>query len=258
MQLIDTHTHIYCEEFDDDREAVVARAVEAGVIKMLLPAIDSNTTQRQSDLEQGHPTLFRQMMGLHPTSVNANFEQELAWVERHLNDPSQHYVAIGEIGLDLYWDTTYKEQQIEVLKRQMRWAQEKKLPVALHIRNAYEEVFDVLSDLNYSTFQGVFHCYSGTLEQAYRVVEMGFHLGIGGVLTYKKSTLPEIVQAIALDKILLETDSPYLAPTPKRGQRNESSFLLYVAQTLANIKNCPLDTVAERTTYNAKRLFNLD
>lgn len=257
MQLIDTHSHLYSEEFDQDRESAIQRAEESGVIKMILPAIDSETTHRQESLEQQYPTLFRQMMGLHPTSVKDNFESELTHVENQLKLHPNHYVGIGEIGLDLYWDKTYQTQQEEVLKIQLQWAKELHLPVALHIREAYEELFEVLNNLNYPSYNGILHCYSGDLHQAHQAIEMGFLLGIGGVVTYKKSTLPEIVKDIPLERLVLETDCPYLAPVPHRGKRNESSFLTYIAERIASIKECTTDEVADITTYNAQQLFSL-
>ena len=257
MQLIDTHTHIYSEEFDEDRDAVVSRAKEAGIVKMLLPAIDSTSIDRQEALAERYPDLFRQMIGLHPTSVTEDFEGEMALVERKLKEHPKEYVAIGEIGLDLYWDATYKYQQIEVLKRQMLLAEQYDLPVELHIRNAYGEMFEVLKDLNRAQYKGVFHCYSGTLEEAYKAVEMGFYLGIGGVLTYKKSILPDIVKAISLNKLVLETDSPYLAPVPYRGKRNESSYVAEVARKMALVKEVDIEEIATKTTRNAVELFKL-
>lgn len=254
---IDTHTHLYCEEFDDDREATVQRALDADVSLMLLPAIDSHTTQRQQSLWQSHPDCFRQMAGLHPTSVSDNYEDELSLVAQQLQNAPEQYVAIGEIGLDLYWDATYRPQQEDALLRQLDLAETYHKPVALHIRNAYDEFFQLLQRHNRATYSGVLHCYSGTLQQAFAATEMGFFIGIGGVLTYKKSTLPEIVSALPLERILLETDAPYLAPVPHRGHRNESAYLPHVAQYLADIKHLPLERIAEVTTANAQTLFAL-
>lgn len=257
MQLIDTHTHIYSEEFDEDRAQVVERAVNAGIVKMLLPAIDSASFERQEKLAKDYPSLFRQMMGLHPTSVTNDFEKELELVETKLKENPNEYVAIGEVGLDLYWDKTFKEQQIEVLRRQMLLAEQYDKPVELHIRNAYTEMFDLLKELNRAQYKGVFHCFSGTLEEAHMAVEMGFSLGIGGVLTYKKSLLPDIVKEISLKKLVLETDSPYLAPVPYRGKRNESAYVIEVARKMSAIKEVELEEVAMQTTHNAMVLFSL-
>lgn len=267
MELIDTHTHIYCEEFDSDREAVIQRALDAGIVQMLLPAIDSLTHQRQEDLATAHPSLFSQMMGLHPTSVTENYQEELTIVETLLAAHPEKYVAIGEIGLDFYWDTTYKQQQIEVLKRQLFLAQRLSKPVALHLRSskdgnpdndAYRTLFNILDELHIHQAahpMGVLHCYSGSLDQALEGVERGFCLGIGGVLTYKKSELPQIVTAAPLDSILLETDSPYLAPVPYRGRRNESSYVAEVAAKMAEILGRDIEEIAAQTTQNAKKTF---
>ena len=258
MRLIDTHTHIYCEEFDQDRSEVVSRAVEAGVVHMLLPAIDAETYDRQEALALSDSCLFSQMMGLHPTSVDEGYEKALERVEELVSANPSKYVAIGEVGLDLYWDVTYKDQQVDALKRQMSLAEKYSLPVALHVRNAYEELFQVLKDINRSSYRGVLHCYSGSLDQAYAAVEMGWYLGIGGTLTYKKSVLPEIVKALSLDRVVLETDSPYLAPVPYRGRRNESAFVADVAVFLAEVYGKSAEYVAQLTTENAVNLFDLD
>lgn len=257
MQLIDTHTHIYCEEFDEDRDAVIARAIEAGVVHMLLPAIDHETHERQEQLAQSNPQLFSQMMGLHPTSVGDDYEMQLAQVEHLVESNPSKYVAIGEVGLDLYWDTTHFDQQRDALKRQMALAQRHHLPLALHVRNAYDELFDLLAEINSPTYRGVLHCYSGTLEQAHLALEMGWHIGIGGTLTYKKSTLPDIVRRVPQERLLLETDSPYLAPVPQRGKRNESAYVAYMAQFMAQVVDKSADYVAQQTAENAVNLFSL-
>ena len=255
--LIDTHTHLYCEEFDSDRDAVVARAVAAGVEIMLLPAIDSNTMQRQQQLAEQYPDNFRQMAGLHPTSVGSNYEEELSLVERQLDENPDQYVGVGEIGLDLYWDTTHRAEQEEVLLRQMNMAERHNKPVALHIRNAYTEFFGLMKQLNREKYNGVMHCFSGTLDEALLGVEMGYYLGIGGVLTYKKSLLPEIVRQIPIECLLLETDAPYLAPVPHRGRRNESAYIVNVAQMMADIKGKSIEYIADATSENARQLFKL-
>lgn len=257
MRLIDTHTHLYCEEFDHDRQQVIQRALQAGVVHMLLPAIDPETYQRQQQLAASNTTLFSQMMGLHPTSVGDDYEQILIQVQQQLDQHPDRYIAVGEIGLDLYWDTSRQDQQVDALKRQMQLAVRHNLPVALHVRNAYDELFQVLRDINNPTYNGVFHCYSGTLHQAQQAIEMGWHLGIGGTLTYKKSTLPDIIKQMPLERILLETDSPYLPPTPHRGKRNESSYVSLVATFLAQILDKSDNYIGELTTTNSIRLFNL-
>lgn len=257
MNFTDTHCHLYSEEFDTDRSAAVERALEAGVTQMLLPAIDSQNTERQHRLAAEYPSNMHLMAGLHPTSVDENYQAELTLVEQQLALHEHSYVAIGEIGLDLYWDTTYRQQQIVALRHQLQLSKQYHLPVALHIRNAYNEMLEVLKELNYATYNGVFHCFSGDLSQAYAAIEMGFYLGIGGVLTYKKSTLPEVVKAIPIERLLLETDCPYLAPVPYRGKRNESAYIVAVANKIAEIKGLTLESVAFHTTHNAKQCFTL-
>lgn len=255
--MIDTHTHIYDEAFDDDREAVIQRAMDAGVTTLLLPAIDSTSLERQERLAAQHPDLCRQMMGLHPTSVNEHFEAELALVRQRLFDPQRHYVAVGEIGLDLYWDTTYLEQQREVLLRQMRWAEELQLPVALHVRKAYNELFGLLRQLNRSQYSGVMHCFGGSVQEAERAVEMGFYIGVGGVVTFKNATLAKVAATVPLERIVLETDAPYLAPVPYRGRRNEPAYLVEVAATIAALRGITPEEVDAVTSENARRLFSL-
>src|SRR5574344_460641 len=257
LHLIDTHSHLYDEAFDDDREAAIMRATEAGIDLMILPAIDRNSYEAQANLEASHPTLFRQMMGLHPTSVSANFETDLAYVHTLLMENPDRYVAIGEIGLDFYWDRTFAAQQMEVLQSQLVWAQQLNKPVALHIRKAYTEMFQMLARINQSTCQGVMHCFGGTIKQAQQAIEMGFYIGIGGVVTFKNASMADVVREIPLERILLETDAPYLTPVPHRGKRNESAYIVDIAQKIADIKECSLETVAVTTTNNARTLFQL-
>lgn len=255
--LIDTHSHIYGEEFDADRDDVVQRALSAGVELILLPAIDKESYARQAELAQQYPTLFRQMMGLHPTSVGPDFRQDLQLVHDRLFATPEAYVGVGEIGLDLYWDTTYRTQQEEALECQIEWAEALDKPIVLHVRNAYQEVFDLLQRHGSPRYRGIMHCFSGTVEEAQRAVEMGFVLGVGGVVTYKKSLLPEVVAAVGLQHIVLETDAPYLAPVPHRGKRNESAFVLLVAQRVAEIVGCSVESVAAQTSATAQRVFGL-
>lgn len=264
--LADTHSHIYSEEFDADREQVIQRAEAAGVGLILLPAIDPESHSRQEELATSRPDLFRQMMGLHPTSVDDNFIDSLAITKKLLFDSPDKYVGIGEIGLDFYWDTTFKEQQIDVVSQQIAWADQLDKPFVLHLRNgadgsadtnAYHTMFQLLQNYGKERYRGIMHCFSGTFDDALKAVEMGFLLGIGGVVTYKKSTLPDIVRALPLDKIVLETDSPYLAPVPYRGKRNESSYVALVAEKIAEIKECSLQQVADVTTRNTTLLFDV-
>lgn len=261
--LTDTHSHIYAEEFDADRDDVVARAKQAGVGLILLPAIDNESYDRQEALAASRPDLFRQMMGLHPTSVGENYRSDLELAHDKLLSNPDKYIGIGEVGLDFYWDTTYRRQQIEALELQTGWAQELGKPIVLHLRNgkdggadtdAYAEAFRLLERCAYRG-RGIMHCFSGTMADAERAAELGFLIGIGGSLTYKKSTLPDIVRALPLENIVLETDSPYLAPVPYRGRRNESAYVSIVAQKVAEIKGLSPDEVAAATTTNACQLF---
>lgn len=255
--MIDTHTHIYDEAFDGDREATIQRARDAGVDTLILPAIDSQSLERQERLAAQHPDLCRQMMGLHPTSVNENLESELAMVRQRLFDPQRHYVAVGEIGLDFYWDRTFEAQQLEVLKRQLLWAEELDLPVCLHVRKAHNELFGLLHELNRPTWRGVMHCFGGSVQEAQRAVDLGFHIGVGGVVTFKNATLAKVAATVPLERIVLETDAPYLAPVPHRGQRNEPAYLKEVAATIAALRGIMPEEVDAVTTANACRLFAL-
>ena len=260
---IDTHCHLYDEAFDADRDQALQRALDAGVSTLLLPDIDSTSTPHLDAFLQAHPDCCRPMAGLHPTSVKEDYKQELAHVHDrlfHLTPLTSHlspFIAVGEIGMDLYWDRTYEEQQRLVLKTQMRWAEELDLPVCLHIRKAHNEVFGLLRDLNRSRYRGVMHCFGGSVQEAHRAVEMGFYLGIGGVVTFKNATLADVVKAVPLESLLLETDAPYLSPVPHRGQRNESSYIPLIAQKVADLRGITLDEVAAVTTASARELFSL-
>ena len=270
MTFIDTHCHLYDEAFDADREEVLQRALDAGVITLLTPDIDSTSTPRLEALCQEHPNVFRPMAGLHPTSVKEDYERELQHVHERLfkstsqqvnkstcNEDIMTFIAIGEIGMDLYWDRTYEAQQREVLKQQLLWAEELDLPVALHIRKAHNEVFGLLRDLNRPAWRGVMHCFGGSVQEAQRAVEMGFHLGIGGVVTFKNAGLAEVVKAVPLEHLLLETDAPYLSLVPHRGQRNEPSYIPLIAQKVAELRGITLEEVAAVTTASARELFCL-
>ena len=257
IRLIDTHSHLYDTAFTDDIDNVIGRATQCGVDTIILPAIDSTTHDAQHTLCDKYPQLFKQMIGVHPTSIKDDYARELEVVENKLKTDHHKYIAIGEIGLDYYWDTTYSSQQCLALEQQLHWANLYHKPVCLHIRNAYSEMFKILNRYNVEA-KGVFHCFSGTLDEAWRAVEMGYMIGIGGVVTFKKAALAEIVKDIPLDMIVLETDSPYLAPTPFRGKRNESAYCKIVAEKIAEIKNITLQEVAATTTKNAKGLFGLE
>lgn len=260
MTFIDTHCHLYDEAFDADRDQALQRALDAGVTTMLLPDIDSTSTSRLDTLANQYPQYFHRMAGLHPTSVKEDYEQELTLVHSRLYNSlnsSTQYIAVGEIGMDLYWDRTFEAQQREVLKTQLQWAVELDLPVCLHIRKAHNEVFNLLREMNRPSWRGVMHCFGGSVQEAQRALEMGFHLGIGGVVTFKNATMAEVVKATPLDRLLLETDAPYLAPVPHRGQRNESAYIPLIAQKIADIKELPLAEVASVTTASARTLFRL-
>lgn len=256
IQLIDTHSHLYDEAFDEDIDIVINNALEKGVTKIILPAIDSSTIERQKKLSASYPDIFYQMIGVHPTSIKEDYRKELDVVYNEISTNADSYLAIGEIGLDYYWDTTFAHEQQTALITQIEWANKYQKPVALHVRNAYTEMFEVLEKHSVDR-RGVLHCFSGTLSDAKKAVDMGYMLGIGGVVTFKKNELAKIVAELPLQNILLETDAPYLAPTPYRGKRNESAYVLNVAQMVAEIKNTSLEQVAEATLQNAIELFGI-
>ncbi len=253
MILIDTHCHLYLEEFRQDIEGVISRAKQIGVEKFYLPAIDSGVIKEMFLLEEKYPGVCIPMAGLHPCSVKENYREELDIVEHWLN--KRKFVAIGEIGLDFYWDKTFTDQQYDAFKLQMRWALNKKLPIVIHTRSAMEETIETVKPFAEKGLRGIFHCFSGNASQAARIIEMGFYLGIGGVVTYKNSGLAEVVKEISLENIVLETDAPYLTPVPFRGKRNESSYLEYILNKIAEIKGLPVDEIASATTVNAKKIF---
>lgn len=255
MFLIDTHTHLYLEEFDDDRASVVERAIESDVRFMLLPNIDSSSTEPMLNLCKQFPENCFPMMGLHPTSVKDDYQDELKKVEEFLLN--KKFYGIGETGIDLYWDKTFIEEQKIAFSRQVELAKEYSLPIVIHSRDSFDEIYEILLKLNSDELTGVFHCFTGDYEQAQKVTGLGLKLGIGGVLTFKNSGLDKVMERIDLEHIILETDSPYLTPTPFRGKRNESSYVKYVAEKLAAVKNTTVDAVAEITSKNAIDLFKL-
>lgn len=255
MNLIDTHSHIYSEDFNDDINQIIENSKEAGVEKILLPNIDSQSIDQMHSLERMFPSYCIPMMGLHPTSVKENFQDELNICKNWLN--SRKYCAIGEIGIDLYWDKTFvKEQQI-AFDTQINWALKFNLPIVIHSRESFDEIFEILENYKKSNLRGVFHSFSGNLEQANKAIELGFFLGINGIVTFKNSGLDKTIAEVPLEKLMLETDAPYLAPVPKRGKRNESSYVRYTAQKIAEIYQTKIERVAEITSYNARNLFNL-
>ncbi|MGC8866138.1 MAG: TatD family hydrolase [Bacteroidales bacterium] len=255
MEIIDTHSHLYLEEFDDDRQEVLARANEAGVRLMLCPAIDSRTHERMLEVCGKSGDRLIPMMGLHPTSVKEDFKEELNIVEEYLG--RDRFIAIGEVGIDLYWDTTYVEQQNEVFITQAQWAAQLGVPLVIHSRNSMGHILQLLDQQRIANLYGVFHCFSGTAEEARRALEMNFYLGIGGPLTYRKSNLPEILKQVPRERVLVETDAPYLPPVPHRGKRNEPAWLIHVIQQLAEIWQVSPGEAAQITTQNAQRLFKL-
>ncbi|HEY5408448.1 MAG TPA: TatD family hydrolase [Ginsengibacter sp.] len=253
MKLIDSHTHLYVEVFKTEINSVVERAVNEGVEKFYLPAIDSSENSALLDLEKRFPGKMYAMAGLHPCSVKENFKEEIKRIQEQLS--GREFAAIGETGLDFYWDTTFKKEQYESLHVHAQWAIEYKKPLVLHTRNAMQETIDVVKQYKEKNIFGIFHCFSGSLQNAKDIIELDFLLGIGGVLTFKNSGLAEVIKEIDLKYLVLETDSPYLAPVPFRGKRNESSYLKYIVQKLAEIKNVSVEEVASKTTNNAENVF---
>ena len=253
---IDTHTHLFSDSFDEDRDEVVQRAIQSGVELCLLPNIDVDTIDAMHELESRYPKNCFSMMGLHPGSVDENWKNKLDIIKTNLF--SRKYIAVGEIGMDLYWDKTHLDAQREAFKTQVEWAKELKIPIVIHAREAFQEIYEVLDVLDDENLSGVFHCFTGTLEDANKIA--GYHnfkLGIGGVLTYKNSKLDRVIKEVSLNQLILETDSPYLPPTPHRGKRNESSYLLHVAEKLADVYGLPLQEIENQTTATAKELFKL-
>ena len=253
--MIDTHCHLYLEEFKTDITDVIKRAEAEGVNKFYLPAIDSAETENIFLLEKKFPGKCFAMMGLHPCSVKANYLDELSLVEEWLS--KRKFAAVGEIGLDFYWDKTFIEQQFDAFRIQIGLSLQYNLPIVIHTRNAMQETIDVVKEFVPKGVRGIFHCFGGSYQNAKEIIDAGFYLGIGGVLTYKKSGLAEVLEKIDLQHIVLETDSPYLTPVPFRGKRNESSYLKFVAAMLAQIKNVPVEEVAAITTANAEKIFGL-
>ena len=255
INYIDTHSHIYLSQFDEDRKECISRAVSEGVYKIILPNIDAQSVKPMLDTVSDYPEACYPLIGLHPTHVKNNFEEELDVVLSTFE--SHHFLGIGEIGIDLYWDKTFIEEQKFVFERQVRFALERDLPVIVHARDSFQEIIDVLKNINAKKFKGIFHAFAGFEVQAQEVISMGFLIGLGGVVTFKNSTLPGVVKQLDLNHIVLETDSPYLAPTPHRGKRNESAYIPLIAEKIAAIKTIGVEKVAEITTNNACKVFNL-
>jgi TatD DNase family protein len=253
MKLIDTHCHLFSEEFDNDREQCIRNAEMVGIEKILLPNIDVSSIQRLYETEQTYPNRCFAMMGLHPTSVNQNYEKELVIIHQELQ--KREFIGIGEIGMDLYWDKTFLKEQKMVFKTQLEWAVKYDYPVSIHCRDAFDEIFSILSEMPQLP-KGVFHCFTGTLEQAQKIIQyQRFKLGIGGVITFKKSTLPEVLKAIDGTYFVLETDAPYLAPAPYRGKRNEPAYIKIIAEKLAQVKQVSIDDIIQQCYQNTLSIF---
>lgn len=251
---IDTHAHIYLEEFDADRTDMLARAIAAGVEKIFMPNIDHTSIDRMLELELKSGGSCLPMMGLHPCSVKKDFEKELYQMENWIS--KRKFSAIGEMGTDLYWDKTFWEQQQEAFRIQVGWAKQHKLPVVIHSRDSLDQTIELVEQLKDENLTGVFHCFTGTEEQAKRIFDLGFYVGLGGVATFKNSGMDKVIPSLMLDKLVLETDSPYLAPVPNRGKRNEPAYIPLIATKVAELKNISLAEVQRLTTENATKLFS--
>lgn len=255
IELVDTHTHLFEPQFDDDRASVVERAVAAGVTKLCLPAITEESLVPLLEMCEAYKGICYPMIGLHPTELPVNYKETLERMHALLKSDSR-FIAVGEVGIDLYWDDTRRSEQLDAFNIQVEWAAETGLPLAIHSRNAFKELYEVMDAHRSKGLTGVFHCFSGDEEEAKKLLSFdGFCLGIGGVLTYKKSQLPQALQNVPLERVLLETDSPYLAPVPFRGKRNESSYVPYIASFMASLYGCSVEEVAKVTSDNAHRIF---
>ena len=253
--ITDTHTHLYSEQFEEDRTEMIQRAKDAGVTRFFIPAIDSSYTDSMFNLENNFKDDVFLMMGLHPTSVKENYKDELAHVKEWIN--KRDFIAIGEIGIDLYWDKTFLPQQQDAFRTQIQWAKEKKLPIVIHCRDAFDEIFEVLETEKSDDLFGIFHCFTGTFEQAQKAISYNMKLGIGGVVTFKNGKIDKFLNEIDIKHIVLETDSPYLAPTPYRGKRNESSYITQVVEKLATIYGLTFQEISEITTENSNHIFGV-
>ncbi len=253
--LIDTHSHIYSEDFHDDIDEVLQNAYNNDVKKIILPNIDSGSIKRLIDLSNAYPHVCYPLMGLHPTSVSEDYKEELSVVEYWLD--KHKFYGIGEIGIDLYWDRSWFEQQKEAFIYQIKLAKARKLPIVIHVRESFNEVFEIVKAEQDGSLKGIFHCFSGNETEAQKIIDLGFLLGIGGVVTYKNSNLKQVLKSVSLQNLVIESDAPYLSPEPKRGRRNESSFLVYTAQKISEIYELPIKEIAEITTSNARTIFGI-
>jgi TatD DNase family protein len=252
--LIDTHAHLYATEFDADRDAVIKRAILQGIDKIYLPNVDLDSIDAMHELEARYPDNCFAMMGLHPCSVWADYKSVLSVIENKLNE--RNYVAVGEIGLDYYWSKEFVKEQQDAFRIQCKWAIEKNIPIIIHARESIDDLIQIVSEFKQnSDLKGIFHCFGGTIEQARKIMELEFLMGIGGVLTYKKSGLDEVIKNIPLEYLVLETDAPYLTPVPHRGKRNESSYLIHIANRLSEIKEISLEELGRITSENARKIF---
>jgi TatD DNase family protein len=251
--LIDTHTHLYLEQFRDDIDDVISRAKAVGVEKFYLPSINSKYNKSMHDLEKKYPDNVFCMIGLHPCYVDDNFDLEIDFVKKQIE--KHDYKAIGEIGIDLFHEKKYFEQQVIAFEEQIKLAIEKDLPIVIHSRDSFDEIFKVLEKFKSEKLRGIFHCFTGNIDQAHRIIDLNFHLGIGGVLTFKNGKISEFLKEIPINKIVLETDSPYLAPSPHRGSRNESSYLKIIADKLAEVYNLEIDEICKITQQNSIEVF---
>ena len=255
MYLIDTHTHIYDHQFSLDRNETVQRALEAGVKMMLLPNVDASTIAPMLELHGQYPDCTRVMMGLQPEEVREDYKQVLTTMEKELEKGI--YIGVGEVGLDFYWDATYEKQQLDAFETQLDWAKQLGLPLSIHCRNAFDKMVKIIEKKQDGGLRGIMHCFTGTEEEAKVYLSLGFHLGLGGVTTYKNCGVKDFLPTLPLERIVLETDAPYLAPVPCRGKRNESAFLVHTAQKIADILQIPVEELAEATTKNVQLLFGL-
>jgi len=262
--IIDTHSHIYLDHFKADIDAAMKRCLEHDVSKIIVPNIDVASIKQIEQLCTAYPTICLPAMGVHPCSIQADWEEVLATVKHYIDTlldrlPQKKIYGIGEIGLDYYWDTTFKTEQQAALKMQIEWAKALNLPIILHARNSFDDLFSIVSEMKDEDLTGIFHCFGGTIEEAQKIMQLGnFYMGIGGVVTYKNNqALRDVLQEVPLEYLVLETDSPYLSPMPYRGKRNESSYVVYVAEMLATIKQVGLDEITEVTTSNARKIFGI-
>jgi TatD DNase family protein len=257
MTYIDTHAHLYAEQFAEDRDEMIQRAFDDGVDKIFLPNIDESSIEGMHELTEKYPGQCFAMMGVHPCDVKKEWEEQLASIKAYY-DPKKH-VAIGEIGIDLYWDKSLQKEQTDAFKAQIEWAKSVQKPIVIHCRESFDEIFEVVDELNDERLSGIFHCFTGTEEQAQKIIDYDdFYLGIGGVVTFKNSGLDKTLEHIPLDKLVLETDAPYLAPSPYRGKRNESSYIPIIAKKLSSIYSIDETKIGEITSKNALKLFNLE